>query len=176
MGCACETTANNPLRMIELPDGAAGTREVLKHMRGETRKDKRKAEIRHVAQLIVRRVPAKNWTGEIAAVFNFVRARIRYSLDTNGIEVVQSASVTLQLGYGDCDDLCVLLATLLECLGHVCYFCAMGFEERGSFSHVIVLCSGAGETELIALDPTESHAPGWIAPGATCLLIAPIEG
>ncbi len=173
-GCPCE--ANNPLRMIEIPDGAAGTREVLKHMRQETRKDKRKPAIRHLAQMIVRRVPAKNWLAEMAAVFEFVRARIRYSLDTNGIEVVQSASVTLSLGYGDCDDLCVLLATLLECLGHVCYFCAMGFEERGSFSHVIVLCSGAGETDLIALDCTEQHAAGWIPPGATCLLIAPIEG
>src|SRR5882724_3750355 len=90
MGCACTSnnSNNNPLRMLEIPDGAAGTREVLKHMREETRKDKRNAGIRHVAQLIVRRVPAKNWPAEIAAVFEFVRARIRYSLDTNGIEVV----------------------------------------------------------------------------------------
>jgi hypothetical protein len=164
-----------PTRFYSIPDGAAGTRETLKAMRDEVCRQKRSTWIRHVAQRIVRRVPAKDWLGEIEAVFRFVQHNVRYSLDVNGIEVVQSAPVTLRLGYGDCDDFCVALATLLECLGHVCYFCALGFDECVGYSHVVVLCSGAGETELVPLDATEERPAGWFPPGVTCAMVAAIE-
>jgi hypothetical protein len=160
--------------LLSIPDGAAGTRQVLKHMRELVRADKRRPALRHFAQQLVKEVRPKDWQGEIAAVFNFVRTRIRYSLDVNNIEVIQSAPKTLQLGYGDCDDKCVCAASLLESLGHVCFFCALGFDQIGEFSHVIVLVSAAGESELQALDTTEPYPLGWFPPGATCAMIAEI--
>ena len=109
-------------------------------------------------------------------MFNFVRDEIRYVLDTNDIEVLQSAQVTLKLGYGDCDDKCILLATLLECLGHPCTFLAMGFEPSEQYSHVIVVASGAGETRPISLDTTEPNRMGWFPPGVTYTMSAGISG
>lgn len=134
-------------------------------------------ELRDLANRLTLAVPAKDWAAEIAVIFNWVRERdnVRYTLDTFDIEVLQRADVTLALGYGDCDDMAILLATLLELAGHKCCFCALGFGAIGEYSHVIVICSGAGESDWIALDPTEQNPPGWFPPGVTCKMVAELS-
>ena len=144
-------------------------------MREEVRKAKRLPRLRNFAVSLVRDLPAKDFHGEIARAYFFVRNRIRYTLDINGIELVQEPELTLRLGTGDCDDKCVLLASLLELLGHACYFCAMGFDRRPFYTHVIVLVDPANDgEELIALDATENKWPGWYPPRSTRLMIAPM--
>lgn len=163
-----------PHLIVSTPDGASGTRETLKHMRQLVQDGKRDPYNRDLANLLTSDVAEKNWLAEISAVFFFVRDGIRYALDTNGVEVLQSARVTATLGYGDCDDKCVALATWLESVGHVCRFVALGFGPVGEFSHVIVEVSAAGESEFFPLDATEPVPPGWFPPGATCAMIAEI--
>lgn len=157
-----------------IPDGAAGTRETLKHMRELVRAGKVDPDLRDFAQRLCSSLRPKDFDGEIAALFDFVRECIRYALDVNGVEVVQAPDVTLQLGYGDCDDKCVLLATLLETMGHRAWFCALGFDEEPIYTHVIVWASAAGEAQPIALDATELRPLGWFPPDATHLLFAEI--
>jgi len=143
-------------------------------MRTLVQRAKQDFSFRDLANLIVSQVPSKNWPGEIQAVFSFVQSHVRYSLDTNDVEVIQGPWQTLRLGYGDCDDMAILTATLLECLGHPCCFCAVGFGDQGDYSHVLVICSGAGETEWISVDPTEPYSAGWFPPNVTCDMVAPI--
>lgn len=144
-------------------------------MRGLVWQGKTDLANRDLANSIIAQVGAKDWQGEIAALFEWVRTNIRYTLDTSDIEVLQSAAVTIALGYGDCDDMAILLATLLECSGHKACFIALGFSEPGDFSHVLVLASGAGETPWIALDATEPNPVGWFPPGAICEMLAPLS-
>jgi hypothetical protein len=158
-----------------IPEGGAGTRETLKHMRELARVGKSDPVLRHLAQSIVANVPGKDWLGELTALFRFVQGRVRYSLDVNAVETLQPARLTLTLGYGDCDDMAIALAALAESLGHVCYLCAVGFDEPGAYSHVLVLASGAGETGLVSLDATETRPIGWFPPGVTCAMLAPID-
>jgi transglutaminase-like putative cysteine protease len=163
-------------QLSTIPDGAAGTRHTLKVMRELVRAGKLDPEIRDLAQAIVadNAIPAKDWIGEIAALFHFVRAWIRYSLDINGVEVVQAPRETLARRYGDCDDMVVLIATLVETMGHAAVLCACAFDGI-DYSHVVCLVSGANETELISLDATENEPMGWFPPGTTALMLAPIE-
>jgi hypothetical protein len=160
-----------------LPDGAAGTRETLKQMRELVRAAKLDPVLRHLAQSIIASVPAKDWLGELTALFRFVQSRVRYSLDVNAVETLQPARLTLSIGYGDCDDFVVAICGLAEAIGHPCVLCAMGFDEPGNYSHVIaVALPAAGELAPIALDLTEAGKPlGWFPPGATCVMLAPIE-
>lgn len=160
---------------LSIPDGAAGTRETLKHMRQLVQNGKHDQRIRDLANRIVSNVPAKDWAGELAAVFEFVRSNVRYSLDPNDIETIQGAAGTLALGYGDCDDFSVLVATLAECLGHPCCLVAMGFQQPNTFEHVMTFASGAGETDWYGMDATEPQPFGWFPPGAICEIVAPIS-
>jgi transglutaminase-like putative cysteine protease len=129
---------------------------------------------RDIANQITATAAAKDWVGELAALFYWVRENIRYSLDPNDLETIQGAEQTLSLGYGDCDDIAILLATLCECAGHPCCFVALAFYPPGDFSHVVVIASAAGESEWICLDATEQFPFGWFPPGATSELICPI--
>jgi transglutaminase-like putative cysteine protease len=143
-------------------------------MRKLVRMGKHDPAMRHLANTITINLPGKAWVREICAIFNYVRDNIRYSLDTNEIEVLQLGSVTLQLGYGDCDDFCILLATLLEVAGHPSRLVALSFNGPQSFSHVIVETSGAGDMAYIALDATEPDPMGWYPPGVTNRMVADI--
>lgn len=158
-----------------IPDGEAGTREALKHMRDLVRQGRLDLANRHLANTVVRGVPPKDFEGEIAALLNFVRQAFRYSLDPNTVEVSASAQETLALGYGDCDDLCVALATWCECLGHPAMFVAVGFGPIGEYTHVLILVSPGGADQWIAAEPTENVPLGWYPPGVTCEMIAPID-
>lgn len=161
---------------FDIPEGAAGTRETLKHMRQLVQQGKGDLSNRDLANRICAYVPAKDWLGELEAIFQFVRGRIRYALDPSDIETTQCAVTTLRLGYGDCDDFAVLLATLCESMGHPCCLVALGFQEPGSYEHVLTIASGAGELPWVAMDATETQPFGWFPKDAICEMIAPITG
>jgi transglutaminase-like putative cysteine protease len=164
-----------PNLSLPIPYGAPGTREVLKHMRQLVQQGKTDLFIRDSTNRLLLSIPAKDWLAEITTLFDYVQSSIRYTLDTNNIEVIQSAKVTFSLGYGDCDDMCIALATILEIAGHSCAFLALGFDQVEDYTHVIVLVNGAGETGWISLDPTESHEPGWFPPGVKYEMLCPIS-
>lgn len=165
-----------PSLQLWLPEEPAlATRETLKHMRKFVWEGMRLPAVRDQANLILEGVPGKAWRWQMHQLFNWVRDNITYRLDPNGLETVQRADITLELGYGDCDDFCVLLSTLLECCGYWTAFRALGFDQPGEFSHVIVVAQMPGETPLIALDATEPQPMGWSPPGWTCEMFAPMS-
>jgi len=155
-----------------VPDGVAGTREVLKLMRREVQQGCKDTRNLWLARSITAGLPNKAWIREIRAIFEWVRKNIRYSLDPDGFELLQGAQKTIELGAGDCDDMCILLGTLLKLSGHPSWLLAVGFSEHMEFSHVLIQTRGAGETRIISLDATEPEPMGWFPPGVTCTMRA----
>jgi transglutaminase-like putative cysteine protease len=141
-----------------IPDGKAGTLTVLKAMRELARKGKSNPNVFDLSRHIVKNVRPKDWAGEVSAVFRWVRDNIRYVKDPHNLETLHTPQKILEYGQGDCDDQSILLATLLETIGHPARFVAVGFAP-GTFSHVYV------ETKIgnrwIPLDATmEKFNPG----------------
>lgn len=101
-----------------IPSGKAGTVETLKIMRGLVRNYKKSVPLRLTALDIVQSLNQKDYAGELRALQQFVRDQIRYVRDIRGIETVSTPDQTLITRQGDCDDKSVLLATLLESIGH----------------------------------------------------------
>lgn len=148
----------HPAFFGSIPKGVAGTKATLNLMRDIVRMYRKHPLIRQTAAELVSDLPQKSWIGEIDRLHRFVRDHIRYLKDTRGVETVQTPTVTLDLGQGDCDDKSVLLASLLESIGHPTRFVAIGYQP-GRYEHVYV------ETKLnnswISLDPTEPVPVGW---------------
>jgi len=124
--------------------------------------------IRAKAVNLVQNLPQKDRLGEIRALFDFVQNEIRYVRDIHNVETLHYADQVMAQASGDCDDKAILLASLLEAIGHPARFLAVGFRP-GEFSHVIV------ETQIwsprqkqnvwLSLDPTEPYQMGWRPPG-----------
>lgn len=145
-----------------IPDGRAGVGVTLQAMSDKVKAGKADPYIRALAYNLVSRLRSKDWRGEINALFEHVRDNIRYVKDINGIETVADAVQVMKQGQGDCDDKSVLLASMLESIGHPTRFKAVGFKP-GELSHVYV------ETRLgdkwIPLETTENVRMGWKVPG-----------
>lgn len=122
-------------KLATLPNGAAGVRATLHIMAKLAREGKKTLPVRLAAQQIVQSLPQQDWLGEVNALHEFVRDRIRYVRDIRGVETLQQPERTLQLKSGDCDDKSMLLASLLEAIGHRARFHAIGFQP-GKYSHV----------------------------------------
>ncbi len=60
----------------------------------------------------------KDYLGEIQALFEWVQKNVRYTKDPYRVEVLHSARRMLELRAGDCDDMTILLAAMLEAIGH----------------------------------------------------------
>ena len=151
-----ETPTVSQLR--DIPNGKAGILATLKEMARLARLGKRMFAVHRAALARTRQCNQKDYACEAAALHQFVRDSIRYVQDPIDVERIQSPDKTLELAAGDCDDKAILLASLLESIGHPTRFIAIGFEP-GVFSHVYV------ETKIgdvwTAAETTEPVEFGW---------------
>ena len=141
-----------------IPAGPEGVYQTLKIMKHLTRMGKKDIAIRSKALDLTRNLNQKDWLGEVKNLHRFVRDHIRYIRDIRDVETVAFPEITLELGQGDCDDKSVLLASLLESIGHPTRFIAVGFKPH-NYSHVY-LETKIGNT-WIGLETTEPVEVGW---------------
>lgn len=151
-----------------IPDGKPGTLATLKLMRSLTRQYKTSLPIRSLAVELTRGNAQKDWQGEVKSIQEFVRDRIRYVKDVVDVETLQTPDKTLLIGAGDCDDKSVLVAALLESIGHPTRFVAITFDDL-DYSHVYP------ETLIgkswISVETTEPVSVGWQPAGVLSRMI-----
>lgn len=139
----------------------------LKMMTELVKAGKKNPAIRSKAVNLVQNVPQKDRMGEIRAIFDFVQNEIRYVRDIHNVETLHYAEQVMAQASGDCDDKGILLASLLESIGHPTRFMAVGFKP-GEFSHVFVetqiYSPRNGKIIWFPLDPTEPYPMGWRPP------------
>lgn len=152
-----------------LPSGDRGTRITLDRMRALARDGSKQLAVRETALNIVRaaRVEPHDLLGELRALFEFVRDRVRFIRDIYGVETLQSPRYTLQVMAGDCDDRATLLSSLALAIGIPAQltFKAIGADPRrpDRLSHVYVVARLG--RQAVALDPTyQDSRLGWQYP------------
>jgi transglutaminase-like putative cysteine protease len=151
-----------------IPDGVAGTRATLKAMTRLVKQFKKDPSINLLALELTRGLPSYDTLGEVHRLQNFVRDRIRYVMDVDGVETLRTPLVTLEYEAGDCDDKATLLCSLLATIGHPCQFIAMGFDGQG-FSHVMAAVR-LGTRVIPCETILPGVGPGWFPPGADPVL------
>ncbi len=144
---------------MALPSGIAGTRATLDLMRQLVRRYKKSISIRQLAFAIIDRVRGrKNFRAQVQAVHAYVQNNIAFVKDVAGVETLATPVKTLEFRKGDCDDQAVLLASLLESIGHPTRFVAIKTKPFGPYVHVFT------ETRLgtvwVPLETTEQWPPG----------------
>lgn len=149
-----------------IPRGYAGTRQTvgyIVHLIKEGAKDfcvRQKA----IDILIENRVRPKDYPGEIRTLFEWVKNNVRYTRDIYRVELLHSARRMLDLRAGDCDDMTILLSTMLKAVGHPVRLVLVGFNpaRKKLFSHIYLeaFCRGS----WIPLDPTMNRPMGWAPP------------
>jgi transglutaminase-like putative cysteine protease len=168
----------NPPRIYlgRIPKGYAGTKKTVEHMQALIRQGAKDFYVRQKAIdiLLAQGVKPKDYLGEIRALFQWVQRNVRYTKDTFRVEVLHSARRLLELRAGDCDDLSILLGSMLESIGHPVRVVLIGRDPRRPrlFSHVYLEANHKGR--WIPLDATMPYPMGW-APRTSVREVIDIE-
>lgn len=144
-----------------IPNGEEGIRATVRLMSTITKRYKKAPQIRELALILTKNLPQKSWLKEVRSLHRFVRDDIRYVKDIRGCETLQTPIQTLRLGQGDCDDKSILVASLLEAIGHPTRFKAVGFQ-KGRYSHVYPETKIGGK--WLTVECTEPVNVGWRPP------------
>ncbi len=152
-----------PSLLMSLPDGVAGVRATLKIMSALVKSGKKSPSVRAKALALTQGLSQKNKLGEIRALWAFVKNNIRYVGDIKNVETVHTPEQILRQESGDCDDKALLLASLLESIGHPSAFWAIGTKEPGKYSHVMAL-TRIGASRWMPLETTENVPFLWMPP------------
>lgn len=135
---------------IEAPNGLGHALDTVQRMSALATRGSQALNVRRLATKITANVPSKDPPGELAAIYKWVRHRIRYRRDPIGLEWVQSPARTVKERAGDCDDLATLIAALAQALGHRTRFATVG-KHADRPSHVYA--EAWDGKAWIALDP-----------------------
>lgn len=155
----------DPSRLHIIPGGVAGVRATLSIMVKLTHQGRKDPGVIALAEQVTKVCPAQDFSCEVGALFQWVKKHIRYVRDPRDVEKINTAERTLRVGTGDCDDMSVLLASLLEAVNNKTRFWVLAFDS-GDYEHVVTQVRAG--VEWITLDPTVSYSNvGWTPPGIT---------
>lgn len=129
------STAPTVARLQGISDGALGAQQTLVAMR-QLVVDAVREPAQQMRDTALRIIGNAGFVGQVRAIQLWVQQHIRYIQDPQSLELVQTPQKTLQWQAGDCDDQSVLVASLLDSIGHPVQFMAMGFKG-GPLAHVV---------------------------------------
>src|SRR5271155_3020216 len=155
------TTAFVPLYRAPLMGGDPGVAQTIDQMRSLVNEALTDPSILRQAKNIVRSVPAFDDYSEAQALYNWVRANIRFTKDPVDKETLYPPSEMLQIRSGDCDDISMLLGTLLMAVGYPARLMTVA-ANGDEFSHVYV--EGQINGQWIPMDPARSDSQFGVAP------------
>jgi hypothetical protein len=144
---------------MPLADGDLGTAQTIALIRQLVDRGMKDPVVNRTALSILQNVPAHNEEAEVRAIYDWVRAHIRFTKDLYGKETLRPAAVILEVGAGDCDDINgVLLPALLGTVGYRTHLVTVAChaEAPDQFSHVYAEADVRGQ--WIPLDAARPHA------------------
>ncbi|HXH14320.1 MAG TPA: transglutaminase-like domain-containing protein [Alphaproteobacteria bacterium] len=146
-----------------IPKGYAGTQRTIEYIKALIRAGAKDFYVRQKAIdiLLEKGVAPKDYRGEIKALFEWVQRNVRYTKDPFRVEVLHSARRLLELRAGDCDDMTILLGSMLEAIGHPVRLILTGPDPLRPrlFSHIYLEAFHKGR--WIPLDATMPYPMGW---------------
>jgi hypothetical protein len=149
-----------------IPKGYAGTRRTVDHIIHLVKEGAKDFCLRQTAIniLIENHVPPKDYFGEIQTLFEWVKQNVRYTRDIHRVELLHSPRRMLELRAGDCDDMTILLASMLKSVGHPVRLVLVGFNPRKKTLFTHIYLEAFCKDWWIPLDATVNRRLGWAPP------------
>lgn len=153
-----------------LLSGDAGVAQTIAQMRQLVDEALRDPSIIRLATDIVRSVPAFDDYAETNALYEWVRRNIRFTKDPVNKEKLYPPAELLKIRAGDCDDISMLLATLVMAVGYPARLMTVAASPSSpeQFSHVYMEAEiPAGSGQWIPMDPARADSQFGVAPPMT---------
>jgi hypothetical protein len=138
------------VKSTETEGGVKSNLKTIDMMRRIARKESGNPLIRQLAINILndKKVRSHQYIDEALALAEWVQGAIPYVMDANGIEQLHSPTMIIKkiqsgdIFRGDCDDMSLMLATLLLSIGHRPMFKCVRYKStspKDSYNHIYVI-------------------------------------
>jgi hypothetical protein len=113
-------------------------------------------------------LPSHHYLDECKAIGEYVRRYVRYIKDPHGMEQLTDPVLLVKMiqegrAMGDCDDISLLIATLILAIGHQPYFRFVKYKKKhGPFNHIYIIVheNNLGQKkQRFVLDGIVKHKP-----------------
>jgi len=153
-----------------LPSGIFGNLKTIDVMKKVARERAGHPLVQTLARAILLsyNVDSQNYADEALAIGDYVKNKVRYVRDPDGIEQLSDPITMIDqikrgTAMGDCDDMALLIGTLLLSVGGVPYFRAIRYKgDSGPFNHIYVVTydkNWGGKEKRIVLDAILKRSP-----------------
>lgn len=155
---------HGPISSAPLAGGDTGIAQTIAQMRSLVDAALRDSSIIRLATDIVRNVQAFDDPAEAQAIYQWVLQNIRFTKDPVGKEKLYPPAELLQIRAGDCDDIAMIMATLLMAVGYPARFITVAANptDPRQFSHVYTEAEVAGQ--WIPMDAAHANASFGVGP------------
>ena len=159
-----------PVWAQPLLSGDAGIEQTVAQMRQLVDEALRDPAIIRLATDIVRSVPAFDDAAEARAIYDWVASNIHFTKDPVSKEKLYPAAELLKIRAGDCDDISMLMATLLMAVGYPARLVTVAAiaDAPEQFSHVYVEAEvPPGSNQWLPMDAARAESDFGAAPPVT---------
>jgi transglutaminase-like putative cysteine protease len=136
------------------------------------------ARIRLFAEKITSGLATRDFLSEYACILNWVRVHIRYTRDPTIVEQVKEPSVIIETENGDCDDMTVLVGTLVGAMGGKVRYVAGAFSRSlmgdSRYTHVWAEAYDPVSKCWVVLDPVPGRNVGDMLNKIVDTLVVPV--
>ena len=130
-----------------LASGARGNLKTVNYMKQIANKVNGHPKLVKLANNIVQyySVPSMHYKDEAYAIGDYIKQHVRYVRDPLGIEMLTDPLTMIDMmergeATGDCDDISLLIATLMLSLGHNPYFAIVKYDKNiKNYNHIYVV-------------------------------------
>jgi len=154
----------------QVRNGLGGNLDTVSIMRQIARARGSDLPVREFALMILREynVASHNYAAEAMAIGDYVKRMVVYRRDIEGVEQLQDPLLMIQdiqtgRAAGDCDDMSLLIATLLISIGCAPYFRTVRYSGKsGPYNHIYVVVydrNGKEKAKRIVLDAIIKDKP-----------------
>lgn len=100
---------------------------------------------------------------ELGAIYRWVRRKVRYTSDVEGLDTFRRPRRTLELGIGDCDDVSTVIGAMASSAGYPVGLRVVRTRGNDDWNHVynVVGLPKADPTRWVPIDGTMAHGVGW---------------
>lgn len=153
-----------------LPPGAKGNYKTVKVMKEVARERAGHPLVRKLALNILNHynTDSHQYLDESKAIGEYVQKKVRYVKDAQGVEqlhdpVMMIDQIRRGIARADCDDMALLIASLLLAIGHTPKFRVVRYNgTSGAFNHIYVVDyakNGGEKPKRIVLDAIVKNKP-----------------
>ena len=112
-------------------------------------------------------VPSHHYADEARAIGEYVQKKVRYVKDPTGIEQLHDPVTLIDqlqrgIARGDCDDMALLVASMLFAIGHTPKFRCVRYKSNfGPYNHIYVVdyASNEAKKERVVIDCIIKNKP-----------------